>query len=378
MKLPRKSGAHVRRDRSVLPFTFIDLFAGIGGMRQSFEQAGGECTFTSEWNKFAQETYRANFDCSRHAVAGDITKVPPDAIPPHDILLAGFPCQPFSLAGIGAKNKSGNKHGFADKTQGTLFFDIARIIAHHKPKAFLLENVKNLLHHDKGRTFQIILETLEKELGYHVQYRVLNAKGLVPQNRERVFIVGFRPYMGFDFDSFKIKYPSAPPKLADILLPQREVPPDFTLSDRYFSWVEKQAEKNRAKGNGFRTRYLGPEDSIPALIASYGSDREFFIKQRGKNPRRLTPRECARAMGFPESFVIPVSKTQAWRQFGNSVTIPLVAQIATAMTPFLVEKEVKSAYPLQHVYTPQSDIAPIRVLFMSGNDIASYGGYTGT
>lgn len=377
MKFPRKPGAHARHGHSSLPFTFIDLFAGIGGMRQSFERAGGECAFTSEWNKFAQETYRANFDCSRHAVAGDITKVPPDAIPPHDILLAGFPCQPFSLAGIGAKNKSGSKHGFADKTQGTLFFDIARIIAHHKPKAFLLENVKNLLHHDKGRTFQVILETLEKELGYHVQYRVLNARGLVPQNRERVFIVGFRPYMGFDFDSFKIKYPTAAPKLADILLPQKEVPPEFTLSDRYFAWVEKQQARNRAKGNGFRTRYLGPEDTIPALIASYGSDREFFIKQRGKNPRRLTPRECARAMGFPESFVIPVSKTQAWRQFGNSVTIPLVAQIATAMTPFLVEKEVKSAYPLQHVYTPQSDIVPIRVLFMSGNDVASYGGHTG-
>lgn len=331
-------------------FSFIDLFAGIGGMRLAFEQNGGRCIFSSEWNNFARQTYQANFDCRDHALAGDITKVPADAIPPHDVLLAGFPCQPFSLIGMGTKNKRGQKHGFADKIQGTLFFDIARIIAHHKPKAFLLENVKNLIHHDKGRTFQTILDTLENDLGYHVQWRVLNAKGVVPQSRNRVFIMGFRDETDFDFSLFEIAYPAKSPVLRDILQPSRELPADVTLSDKGMAWVERQAARNLKRGNGFRTRYLGPSDTLPAILASYGSDREFFIKQRGKNPRRLTPRECARAMGFPDDFEIPVSKTQAYRQFGNSVAVPLVTQIAKAMAPHVcfVEKDGAPLYSGRH------------------------------
>lgn len=327
-------------------FSFIDLFAGIGGMRLAFEQHGGRCIFTSEWNRFAQQTYRINFDCSDHALAGDIAKVPADAIPPHDVLLAGFPCQPFSLAGLGSKNKRGQKHGFADKTQGTLFFDIARIIAFHRPKAFLLENVKNLIHHDKGRTFNTIIETLEKDLGYHVQWRVLNAKGVVPQSRNRVFIIGFRDKTDFDFSRFEIVYPKKTPVLADILLPNADIPPDMTLTDKGLVWVERQAARNIEKGNGFRTRYLDPTDTLPAILASYGTDRTFFIKQPERNPRRLCPRECARAMGFPDSFQIPVSKTQAYRQFGNSVVVPLVAQIAKAMAAHicLMENTKKSPY----------------------------------
>lgn len=349
----------IRPDAFLRPaFSFVDLFAGIGGMRLAFEQSGGRCIFTSEWNRFAQETYRANFDCRDHALAGDITKVPADAIPPHDVLLAGFPCQPFSLAGIGSKNKRGQKHGFADKTQGTLFFDIARIIAHHKPKAFLLENVKNLIHHDKGRTFNTIIETLENDLGYHVQWRVLNAKGVVPQSRNRVFIIGFREQTDFDFSQFEVVYPKATPVLGDILLPNKEVPSGMTLSDKGLAWVKRQAQRNLQKGNGFRTRYLGPTDTLPAILASYGADREFFIKQRGKNPRRLCPRECARAMGFPDSFQIVVSKTQAYRQFGNSVAVPLVAQIAKAMAPHvcLIENTQKSTYIGRHDWSHSPDM----------------------
>lgn len=326
-----RSGAHQRP-----AFSFIDLFAGIGGMRLGFEFAGGRCIFTSEWDKFARQTYTANHDCTEHALAGDIAKVPEDAIPPHDVLLAGFPCQPFSRAGLGFKNKNNIKHGFADKTQGTLFFDVARIIAYHKPQAFLLENVKHLIHHDKGKTFQMILDVLKNDLGYHVQYRVLNAKGLVPQNRNRVYIIGFREKTGFDFDDFEIEYPDPLPVLGDILQPQKDIGDDFTLSDKMMAWVEHQAERNRLKGNGFKTRYLGRDDTIPTIIASYASDREFFIRQSGKNPRRLSPRECARAMGFPDSFTIPVSKTQAYRQFGNSVVVPLISQIAVYMSEFLV------------------------------------------
>jgi len=344
MKFPtrHKSGAKTRP-----AFTFIDLFAGIGGiggMRLGFEHAGGKCVFTSEWDKFAQQTYRSNFDCSNHALAGDISKIPADAIPPHDILIGGFPCQPFSLMGIGTKNKLGQKHGFEDKTQGTLFFDIARIIKHHQPKAFFLENVKNLLHHDKGKTFQTIINTLEKELGYNVQYRVINAKGLVPQSRNRVYIIGFKDKNNFDFSKFKIKYPKETPVLGDILIPQRDVPKEFTLSDTSLVAVKKQQERNIRNGNGFRTKYLGPKDTTPTLVAGYSSSRDFYIKQRGKNPRKITPKECARLMGFPDNFKIEVSNTQAWKQFGNSVAVPLIVQLAKVIKPFILASKEKHVY----------------------------------
>lgn len=335
-------------------FSFVDLFAGIGGFRLAFEAIGGRCTFTSEWDKFAQQTYRANFDCRDHAIGGDITQIPADAIPPHDLLTAGFPCQPFSAVGLGTKRHYGLKHGFADETQGTSFFDVARIIDHHRPRAFLLENVKNLLHHDGGRTFDVMRRTLADELGYYVQWRVLNAKGLVPQSRGRVFILGFRDPCDFDLNAFEITYPERPPVLGDIMEPD-EVTAAYSLSDRMDAYVRHRNTVHRERGNGFRTRYLGPDDTLPAIPARYTSTIEFFIEQAGRNPRRLSPRECARAQGFPDSFKIPVSKTQAYKQFGNTVAVPLVTQLAKAIQPCLVDQASN------HLYTSKDDCPPLHV-----------------
>jgi DNA (cytosine-5)-methyltransferase 1 len=375
MKYPTyRSGAKTRSGLFSSAFTFIDLFAGIGGMRLGFESIGGRCIFTSEWNKFSQETYRANHYCADHAIAGDITKVPVDAIPPHDVLLAGFPCQPFSVVGIGKKKSLGAKHGFQDKVQGTLFFDVARIIAHHKPKAFLLENVKNLLHHDKGRTFKTILDVLEKDLGYHVQYRLLDAKGLVPQSRNRVYIIGFKEKTDFDFSAFEIMYPKQMPTLGDLLMPQSEVPEEFTLSDSGVASIRKKGKRNKSKGHGFTTTYVGPYDIAPTLVACYASSQSLYVKQRGKNPRLFTPRECARLMGFPDSFKIPVSKTQAWRQFGNTVVVPLIRQIASAISPFIVEKEIKSAYIRPNENYGENIYIPVRRPVVPWSDIPQSGG----
>lgn len=339
-------------------FSFVDLFAGIGGLRLAFAQAGGACVFTSEWNRFARETYRANHDGWGHAIAGDIRAVPADAIPPHDVLLAGFPCQPFSLAGIGVRNQRGTGHGFADRTQGTLFFEIARIIAHHRPRAFLLENVKNLLHHDSGRTFAVIRATLAEELGYHVQWRVLNGQGLTPQRRRRAFIVGFRDQCDFDFEAFEIAYPRRSPKLGDILEPDDVIGDAFTISDRALAYVETRAATHAARGNGFRAQILGPNDILPAITTRNTTTEALFIDQAGRNPRRLTPRECARAMGFPDSFAIPVSKTQAYRQFGNSVVVPLVAQIARVMRPYIVEPAATQTAQYAPHFSPDRDFIP--------------------
>ena len=226
--------AHAARGHRSKPgaaFRFIDLFAGIGGMRKAFDAAGGQCVFTSEWNKYARMTYQANYECD-HEVAGDITKIEASEIPVHDVLVAGFPCQPFSIAGVSKKNSLGRAHGFEDKTQGTLFFDVARILAHHRPAAFLLENVKNLKGHDKGRTFQTIMETLRDELGYHVHHRIIDAQHWVPQHRERIFIVGFREDVPFDFD--QLVFPEKPPVLGDILHPENgdeEAESPFTEGD---------------------------------------------------------------------------------------------------------------------------------------------------
>lgn len=355
LSAPQKPGAFVRP-----AFSFIDLFAGIGGLRLPFDALGGHCAFTSEKDKFARETYRANFDCRYHAIGGDITQIPADAIPPHDLLLAGFPCQPFSMAGIGFKNQRGRKTGFGDRTQGTMFFEIVRMLARHRPQAFLLENVKNLLHHDRGKTFEIIRQTLADDLGYQVQWRTLNAKGLVPQSRNRLFIVGFRDACAFDFDALSIVYPDTLPILGDILEPEEDIGDAYTLRDGTYAYVQKRAALREARGYGFSTRYLGPEDTLPTLVASHGADRGFFIKQAGSNPRRLSPRECARAQGFPDSFKIPVSKTQAYRQFGNSVAVPLVMQIAKAMQPYLVDNlstpVYNSNYDLANTHMPTSII----------------------
>lgn len=335
-----------RRER----FTFVDLFAGIGGTRLGFESAGGRCVFTAEWDRFARQTYEANFppDC-RHVFATDITQVEATSVPDHDVLLAGFPCQPFSLAGVSKKNSLGRAHGFLDETQGTLFFDIARILEAKRPRAFMLENVKNLVGHDRGRTFSVIRRTLEDELGYVVAHRVIDARSWVPQHRERILIVGFDPAavgrsMPFDFD--RVLIPEHGPTLASIL---HETTPGeghevidakYTLSDHLWRYLRDYAEKHRERGNGFGFGLVDSSSVARTLSARYHKDGSEILvdRGRGRNPRRLTPRECARLMGFSSEnlpdgrdWVIPVSDTQAYRQFGNSIVVPMVRAVAEQM-----------------------------------------------
>ena len=333
-------------------FKFIDLFAGIGGIRLGFEAHGGQCVFTSEWNNFAQKTYLANFpDSSEHTFVGDITEVDEKDIPDHDVLLAGFPCQPFSIAGVSKKNALGRPHGFECTTQGTLFFDVARIIAEKQPNAFLLENVKNLISHDKGNTFKVILETLRDELGYEIHYKVIDGKHFVPQHRERILIVGFKDKTKFSWDDLELA-PKGEKKLSTILHPQdgsekAEEPyttgkdaiinSKYTLTPKLWAYLQAYAEKHRKAGNGFGFGLVDEDSVSRTLSARYYKDRSEILVSRGKRkrPRRLTPRECARLMGFPEDFIIPVSDTQAYRQFGNSVVMPVMKEVARVMTPHL-------------------------------------------
>jgi len=335
-------------------FRFIDLFAGIGGMRLAFERQGGRCVFTSEWDDYARKTYAANFrDSSGHVFVGDITNVHEKDVPDHDVLLAGFPCQPFSIAGVSKKNALGRPHGFSDKTQGTLFFDVARIIAEKKPKAFLLENVKNLVGHDKGRTFSTILDVLRNELGYTVFTRVINGKHFVPQHRERIIIVGFRdPTTPFSWDALDLRPFDEGPKLGSILHKadgtepaewtyiegsRGKVSSKYTLSEKLWTYLQDYAAKHREKGNGFGFGLVGPKDTTRTLSARYYKDGSEILVTQGsrKCPRRLTPRECARLMGFDDTFRIPVSDTRAYKQFGNSVVVPAIAEVARLMAPFL-------------------------------------------
>ncbi|SCH10466.1 DNA-cytosine methyltransferase [uncultured Clostridium sp.] len=314
-------------------FTFIDLFAGIGGMRIAYERAGGKCVYSSEWNKYSQQTYKANFGDEPD---GDITKVDAEKdIPDHDILVAGFPCQPFSIAGVSKKQSMGRATGFEDKTQGTLFFDVCRILKAKRPKAFMLENVKNLCSHDKGNTFRIIMESLD-ELDYEVYYQILDGQNFVPQHRERIIIVGFdRKRYGDNIQfKFDIKPKKPKPVLEDIL--EKSVDPKYTLTDKLWIYLQNYAAKHRAAGNGFGYG-IAPRDGITRTLSAryYKDGSEILIEQEGKNPRRLTPRECARLQGFPEDFVIPVSDTQAYRQFGNSVVVPLMENVAK-----LIVKEI--------------------------------------
>ena len=338
-------------------FTFIDLFAGIGGMRKGFESIGGKCVFTSEWNKYCRQTYSTNFETD-HDIAGDITNIDEEDIPEHDVLLAGFPCQPFSIAGVSKKNSLGHDHGFKDKTQGTLFFDIVRILEDHKPSAFLLENVKNLVSHDKGKTFLVIKESL-KELGYYFDYRIIDAKSFLPQHRERIFIAGFRSDMDFDFSDLEIPDANTGPLLKTILHPEdgteQEEPPytygelakineKYTLSDKLWTYLQEYAEKHRKKGNGFGYGLVGPNDTSRTLSARYYKDgSEVLVRQKNKNPRRLTPRECSRLLGFDRpgeaGFEIPVSDTQSYKQFGNAVAVPVVEKIAHFMKPFIINQK---------------------------------------
>jgi DNA (cytosine-5)-methyltransferase 1 len=329
-------------------FTFIDLFAGIGGMRAGFEAAGGRCVFTSEWNKWSQITYRENF--GNDSIAGDITKVGAGEIPDHDVLLAGFPCQPFSIAGVSKKNALGRPHGFECTTQGTLFFDVERIIAAKRPKAFLLENVKNLLSHDHGNTFKVIHKTLTQKLGYHVEFCVLDGRHFVPQHRERILIAGFRDETGFTFDDLQL--PERGPRLGTILHPEdgseeaeepftlgpkAKVNPKYVLTDKLWAYLQAYKEKHQAAGNGFGFGRFGPEDVARTLSARYYKDGSEILISRGKkNPRRLTPRECSRLMGFPPGYKIPVSDTQAYKQFGNSVVVPVIEAVAHHMRPHIM------------------------------------------
>lgn len=306
-------------------FTFIDLFAGIGGFRLALQNLGGKCVFTSEWNHYAQKTYEINFG---EVPFGDITKINEIEIPNHDLLVGGFPCQPFSIAGVSKKNALGKKHGFLDETQGTLFFDIARIIKEKRPKTFLLENVKNLVSHDKGKTFMIISETL-KELGYSVHFKVLDGKYFVPQHRERILIVGFDKKVFKGKEKFEFpQMPKNPPMVVEDIL-EKDVDEKYTLSDKLWDYLQKYAQKHKAAGNGFGFGLVNFDGISRTLSARYYKDgSEILIPQEGKNPRRLTPRECARLQGYPESFKIPVSDTQAYKQFGNSVVMPLMQEVS--------------------------------------------------
>lgn len=321
-------------------FSFIDLFAGIGGMRIAFENAGGHCVYSSEWNKYSQQTYFANFG---EQPEGDITQVDANSIPDHDILVAGFPCQPFSIAGVSKKNSLGRATGFEDKTQGTLFFDVCRILKAKRPKAFMLENVKNLCSHDRGRTFKIILESLN-ELDYQVFYRVLDGQNFVPQHRERILIVGFdRKRYGSDIDfDFKITPPDHKPVIADIL--EQDVAEKYTLSDKLWTYLQNYAAKHKAAGNGFGYG-IAPMDGVSRTLSAryYKDGSEVLIDQPGRNPRKLTPRECARLQGFPDTFKIPVSDTQAYKQFGNSVVVPLMENVAKLIVETLNNSAIQDS-----------------------------------
>ncbi len=307
---------------------FIDLFCGIGGFRMAFEGAGAQCVFSSDWDKFSRQTYAANFGETPH---GDIHSVAVADIPKFDILCGGFPCQPFSLAGVSKKNSLGRKHGFEDVKQGNLFFSIAGILDHHNPPAFVLENVKHLVRHDHGRTFKIIHDTLTEALGYQVYWKIINADSVVPQRRQRIFLVGFKPGRAFEFPDFSTEGP----KLASILDP--DVADKYTLTDHLWKYLQNYAKKHQAAGNGFGFGLVTGSDVARTLSARYHKDGSEILISQGplKNPRRLTPRECAKLMGYPDDFKIIVSDTQAYRQFGNSVVVPVIERIAKAVVTTL-------------------------------------------
>jgi DNA (cytosine-5)-methyltransferase 1 len=333
-------------------FKFIDLFAGIGGIRRGFEAHGGSCVFTSEWDSWAQKTYLANNPDSAHSIHGDITQIDAAAIPDHDVLLAGFPCQPFSIAGVSKKNALGRAHGFADETQGTLFFDVARIIERKRPKAFLLENVKNLRTHDKGNTFRVIEKVLTKDLRYKVTAKIIDGASFVPQHRERLLIVGFREATDFRWEDLRL--PATGPTLASILHPEdgsegaeadytlgakAKVNSKYTLTQHLWEYLQAYAAKHRAAGNGFGYGLVDGTSVARTLSARYYKDGSEILVSQGarRRPRRLTPRECARLMGFPDTFKIPVSDTQAYKQFGNSVVVPVIEEVARIMVPRVLE-----------------------------------------
>ena len=304
-------------------FTFASLFGGIGGARRGMERAGGTCIYTNEWDKFARQTYEANY--GEAPDPRDIALVTPEDIPDCDAFVGGFPCQPFSKAGVSKKNSLGKPTGFLDETQGTCFFHMARLIKAKQPRFFVAENVRGLLSHGGGRTFEVILNTIVHDLKYDVTWRVVDACSWVPQHRKRVFIVGTRA-VDFDLDDMSVPDPAAGPKLGVILEP--EVDDKYTLSDTLMEALEAHRQKSRDGGRGFGYSVVGPDDVTRTLSARYYKDgAEILVGQDGKNPRRLAPRECARLMGFDDSFKIVVSDTQAYKQFGNSLVQQKLAHI---------------------------------------------------
>jgi DNA (cytosine-5)-methyltransferase 1 len=382
--LPQPPAHHPNYD-----FRFIDLFAGIGGIRRGFEEIGGQCVFTSEWNEPAVRTYKANYysDPAAHTFNSDIRKVTfsedatlseqeayakiQTAVPDHDVLLAGFPCQPFSIAGVSKKNALGRAHGFECKTQGTLFFDVARILAAKRPAAFVLENVKNLKSHDKGRTFKVIMEALD-ELGYWVadsdvsganDPKIIDGKHFVPQHRERIVLVGFRKDLGvhekFTLRDIAKHFPKTRPKLSDIL--DEKYDEKYVLTPKLWEYLFNYSIKHKAKGNGFGYGLVKGTDVTRTLSARYYKDGSEILIDRGYDdskdfhhphnikyrPRRLTPVECSRLMGYSKSdghqFRIPVSDTQAYKQFGNSVVVPVFAAVAKLMKPRIMAAKAKIA-----------------------------------
>lgn len=304
-------------------FTFIDLFAGIGGIRRPYQKLGGKCVFSSEIDKFAVQTYEANWG---ETPSGDITKIDAKEIPSFDILLAGFPCQAFSIAG--------KRKGFAD-TRGTMFFEVERILEHHKPKCFMLENVKGLTNHDKGKTFKIMLDILENKLKYKVYYKVLNAKDYgVPQNRERIIIVGFKNHdVKFEFPTPSNKKV----KVGDIL--EKDVAEKYTISDKIWASHQRRKEQHKAKGNGFGYSLFNEKSPYTSTISAryYKDGSEILIEQKDKNPRKLTPREAARLQGFPDDFKLVVSDMQLYKQFGNSVPTKMIEAVANEIYKALIE-----------------------------------------
>ncbi|MBB3214090.1 DNA (cytosine-5)-methyltransferase 1 [Herbaspirillum sp. Sphag1AN] len=376
-------------------FDFIDLFAGIGGIRRGFDEIGGRCVLTSEWNKYSVQTYKANHysDPDTHIFNEDIRELTlsdkedvseSDAykhidrvVPDHDVLLAGFPCQPFSIAGVSKKNSLGMKHGFECKTQGTLFFDVARILAVKRPVAFVLENVKNLKSHDRGRTFKVITETLE-ELGYWISDaehqgpsdpKIIDGKNFVPQHRERIVLVGFRKdlsiHTDFSLSDVTKHIPKRKTVLGDLL--ESKVDDKYILTPKLWEYLFNYSIKHKEKGNGFGYGLVKGTDTTRTLSARYHKDGSEILVDRGFNPelplsdasnqanrpRRLTPRECARLMGYDapgdSNFRIPVSDTQAYRQFGNSVVVPVFSAVAKLMKSRILEGKKKAARPLKKV-----------------------------
>lgn len=380
---------------SDLDFSFIDLFAGIGGIRLGFEEVGGECVMTSEVDKFARQTYRAYFGSEEeHLFNEDITTLPPDEVPDHDVLLGGFPCQSFSLAGVSKKNSLGREHGFEDPTTGTLFFDIKEILLEKQPSAFLLENVKNLRSHDGGQTWEVIAAALDAA-GYAFTDKIIDAADILPQHRERIFIVGFHREtfdLGderFDWTPFwsgverelderrererkrhGVSRDEKWPRVGAVLEPHDEVPDKYTLTENLWEYLQDYKEKHRARGNGFGYGMVtGNEDYTRTISARYYKDgSEVLVEQPDRpRPRRLTPRECARLQGYPEDFEAmfdreheqPVSDTQAYKQFGNSVCVPVIEAIAEVQVQYLSDPERLRSLPESNdPYQPEFDIVP--------------------